>query len=170
MPFTAQNPPGTKVRFPPDWDPDSCYFSSIFAGGAGPGSANLGLNNNDDQGRYYLIWGCTIGIGPLDATHVPVGNAVWEVAQAPITGFTAEIAPIRPGQPTGTGLIVDGYNLSSLDPNRGLYQALAGPGLWNWHGLYPMAIVPVGFNLIAEFGFTEANVSFSVWYQIAPAL
>ena len=47
---------------------------------------------------------------------------------------------------------------------------LAGPGVWNWHGLYPMTIVPSGFNLIAEFGFTEALVSFAVWFRAVTAL
>lgn len=170
MPISLQNPPGTIVRLAPDWYSDDCYFSSIFDGGAGPGSANLGLLNNDDQGRWYEIWGCTISIGPLDATHVPVGNAVWEVAQAPITGFTDPCAPIRPGAPTGSGLIVDGYDLSHLFSERALYEVLAGPGTWNWHGLYPMAIVPSGYNLIAEFGWTDANVSLAVWFRAVMAL
>jgi hypothetical protein len=168
--ITRQNPPGTNVRLSPDWYSDNCYFSSIFDGGAGVGSSTLGLLNNDDQGRYYKVWVATICIGALNPANPSTGNAVWEVAIAPITGFTDPVAPIRPGGPTGTGLIVDGYNLSSLDPNRALYQVLEDRGSWTWHGLYPLAIVPVNYSFLAEFGWQNANVSLAVWYEIAAAL
>jgi hypothetical protein len=165
-----RSPKGALGRTVPDWNSANLAYTGLFSGGGGFGSANLGLFNNDPQGRFFVVWDCTISIGPQTAGGAFTGNAVWEVANAPVTGFTSPCAAVNPMATAPSGLVASAYNLGALDPNRGLYSALAGPGTWVWPHDWPMAIVPVGYSLIVEFGWNNANVNFGVVFEMTASL
>ena len=164
-----RRPKGSVTRHPADWNSNNVAYTGLFSGGSGNGSGNLGLLNNDALGRVFVVWDCTISIGALTAGTAFTGNAVWEVAQAPVSGggFTDPCAFINPFMGTPSGLVVSGFDVSKLDPNRAQYSALAGAGTWVWPHEFPMAILPVNYALIVEFGWTSANVNFGVLYEIA---
>lgn len=163
-----RRPKGIVVRHIPDWNSNWVGFSSLFAGGTGTSTQTLGLFNNANDGSYFVVWDCTMSIGPVVAASVPLGNAVWQIAKAPITGFTDPCAPINPMSPMGTpyGLIVSGFNTSGIDPNAAVYQSLDDIGTWVWPHDWPMCVVPVGYSLIATYGLTNAQASFSVMFEV----
>ena len=168
-PFTRLPRPllkrGSLARSIPD------YYSELAAGGfvnvaaVAAKFSFASLLNNAVAGELLQVWSVSVGGGTaaqntgMYIVQGPGPNAY--APGIPVNGVGSKVPPgIYGGQAT---------NSNPWSPYI-FYGIVTGPQTWDWHGQFPLCILPPGYNLVIANVAVDLNLQVGFWWIAVPPL
>jgi len=147
------------------------YFNDQAAGGYLSIAATaakwsfVAVYNNATQGEILQVWGVSIGGGTAAQE-----NGMYVVQGVPTGPSSAGIPTngsykgLIPGQVYGKATNSNPWTVALI------FGAVTGPQTWNWHGAWPICILPPTYTFLVANVNQNLNLQCGLWWISTPPL